>query len=180
MLRRDKKKRIKTQQNNLPVFCSQSCRISVRDCTKNTRPELLTPADPNPPQLTSSAHAQCLATSAFYWLKFGHPPTPLLSYSTGQPRNLKSATLARTTQTHWPSIRDVVVRRHGQQSCQSIYYDHNPKRSFGSFADSDKRWLDLLLHTAQEPSGVHYRQFAYKLLEPFALLEIPQGAHLSV
>lgn len=74
----------------MPEFCSRSCRISARDCTKNTRPELLTPADPNPPQLTSSAHPQCLATTAFYWLKFCHPPSPLLSYSTGEPRNLKT------------------------------------------------------------------------------------------
>lgn len=73
------------------MLCSRSCRISARDCTKNTRPELLSPADPNPPQLTSSAHPQCLATTAFYWLKFSHPPSPLLSYSTGELRNLKNS-----------------------------------------------------------------------------------------
>lgn len=65
--------------------------------------------------------------------------------------------------------------------CQSINYDDNPKRSFGCFADSDKRWPDLLVHAAQELSGVdwaehvdHERQCAHKLQQPFALLAIPR------
>lgn len=95
------KNRVSTQQKHLQAFCRRSCRISGRHCTKNTRPELLTPADPNPPQLTSSAHPQCLATTAFYWLKFCHPPSPLLSHSTGELRNLKNG---RNTPMNIPNI----------------------------------------------------------------------------
>lgn len=65
--------------------------------------------------------------------------------------------------------------------CQSINYDDNPKRSFGCFADCDKRWPDLLVHAAQELSGVdwaehvdHERQCVHKLQQPFALLAIPR------
>lgn len=67
--------------------------------------------------------------------------------------------------------------------CQSIHYDDNPKRSFGCFADSGKRWPDLLVHAAWELWGAdwaehvnHWRQCGYDLLEPFAQRGIPRSA----
>lgn len=43
------------------MFWRQCCRISTRDCKKERRPELLTPADLNPSQPTRSALPQCPA-----------------------------------------------------------------------------------------------------------------------
>lgn len=45
------------------MLCRWSCRMSTRVCGKERRPELLTPADPNPPQPTRSAFPQCPAAA---------------------------------------------------------------------------------------------------------------------
>lgn len=41
------------------MLYSWSCRMRTKVCGKERRPELLTPADPNPPQPTRSAFPQC-------------------------------------------------------------------------------------------------------------------------
>lgn len=44
------------------MFSKRSCKMSTV-CGKERRPELLTPADPNPPQHIRSAFPQCPAAA---------------------------------------------------------------------------------------------------------------------